>query len=755
MPTTLKVVNNNVTLTTGLRGQNGVDGVDGQATDHRGQGAPSDTLGVDGETYLDLVNGDTYEKVAGTWGSPVGSIQGPAGDIDAISGAGGLTVLAREIIEYATPEDYGWAGDGTPNATAEANLFAANVPIRFPRGGHYALTNPAVATSSLMVFEEGAHLDSSALTAGEWSLTIAGSQSASTALTADAAEGAFSVTVTSNTGISAGSPVRIASDGIYDPVQTSSKIGELNWVVDVSGTTITLLFPLEMDYTQADSARLHPVTPKNNVVLENPSIVGSEAGSKDLGGILIDLAVKPVIYSADVELCALHGIRYQDCLGGEIYSLKTRGENDIGNNNNGVSMMGATRDVTVVGHSAYRNRHAFTTNNSANAGREGVVRNIIYRDFNVYNTAKSGGGTGGDALDTHAASHGVTFQSGTVHAASGQGINNEGSKCHIIDVNIKSTLNHAVNLSNITSHDGDMLLRNVDCEDIAGDLVQIRNHQSSATGTISTAVISGLRGRNYTGKVINTPNTVTADMNITYEHIDCDATDVTETVGQIFIDTAQNIHPGPSISIRNLPAALAHTRIENSPLITGPGDLGYAHYETGTNTSASAFQFRSDASLTVKYPPLSARIEATATNTAKCFFTDANIQDIEFKKADGNANAELSITSGSTYAAEFEKRVVRTISSGSITIHKYVEHITVDTEASASSDDLDEILGTVAGQMISLSTASNSRDVTIKDNVSNLQTNGSVDSDLDASRDLAVFVNNGSALVQLALGDNA
>jgi len=54
--------------------ETGDRGDDGQAFDHNGVGVPSNGLGEDGETYLNIANGDTYIKAAGDWGSPSGDI---------------------------------------------------------------------------------------------------------------------------------------------------------------------------------------------------------------------------------------------------------------------------------------------------------------------------------------------------------------------------------------------------------------------------------------------------------------------------------------------------------------------------------------------------------------------------------------------------------------------------------------------------------------------------------------------------------
>jgi len=58
---------------------NGVDG----STWFNGNGVPDNGTGADGDYYLNNLNGDVYQKVGGTWGSPVGNIKGVQGDAGA------------------------------------------------------------------------------------------------------------------------------------------------------------------------------------------------------------------------------------------------------------------------------------------------------------------------------------------------------------------------------------------------------------------------------------------------------------------------------------------------------------------------------------------------------------------------------------------------------------------------------------------------------------------------------------------------
>lgn len=76
----------------GAPGADGADGADGQTGSiwYTGTGAPSDLIGTDLDLYLNLSNGDVYEKASGTWGAPIINVMGPAGT-DGADGADGQT----------------------------------------------------------------------------------------------------------------------------------------------------------------------------------------------------------------------------------------------------------------------------------------------------------------------------------------------------------------------------------------------------------------------------------------------------------------------------------------------------------------------------------------------------------------------------------------------------------------------------------------------------------------------------------------
>lgn len=87
----------------------------------------------------------------------------------------------------------------------------------------------------------------------------------------------------------------------------------------------------------------------------------------------------------------------------------------------------------------------------------------------------------------------------------------------------------------------------------------------------------------------------------------------------------------------------------------------------------------------------------------------------------------------------------RTISSGAITVISGFAYYSVDTEGSASTDNLDTISGGNEGDVIFIEAANDARTVVIRDNQGNILTNGSVDLSLDDTDDIVILLFNGSA----------
>lgn len=67
-------------------------------------GVPSDSLGLDGDLYINSANGNLYQKLSSTWGSPLFNIMGPAGAVGA-TGATGPTGPAGTVDLFTSIPD--------------------------------------------------------------------------------------------------------------------------------------------------------------------------------------------------------------------------------------------------------------------------------------------------------------------------------------------------------------------------------------------------------------------------------------------------------------------------------------------------------------------------------------------------------------------------------------------------------------------------------------------------------------------------
>jgi hypothetical protein len=119
----------------GPQGIQGIQGVQGNpgATLRSGSGVPSDSLGNDGDYYINTVNDDLYTKVSGTWGSPIANIKGATGPqgeqgIQGIQGVQGDPGPNQVTTSTATDITGLLKGNGSlvSAATAGVDYAAAN-----------------------------------------------------------------------------------------------------------------------------------------------------------------------------------------------------------------------------------------------------------------------------------------------------------------------------------------------------------------------------------------------------------------------------------------------------------------------------------------------------------------------------------------------------------------------------------------------------------------------------------------------------
>lgn len=93
----------------GAPGFNGSDGADGTTT-HVGSGAPGAGLGVDGDIYIDVDNGDIYSKVMGSWNLE--------GNIQAVA-----TTTRTDTIDPTVFPEVTYRGDAVPGTATSASAW--------------------------------------------------------------------------------------------------------------------------------------------------------------------------------------------------------------------------------------------------------------------------------------------------------------------------------------------------------------------------------------------------------------------------------------------------------------------------------------------------------------------------------------------------------------------------------------------------------------------------------------------------------
>jgi len=108
----------------GVTGPAGAPGADGNRW-FSGAGAPAGGLGNDDDLYLNLTNGDVYEKSGGSW-SVVGNIKGPQGDTGPTGATGATGPAGPMNVEGFVSE----TGTVTlPNVTNPTQIYSDSITI--------------------------------------------------------------------------------------------------------------------------------------------------------------------------------------------------------------------------------------------------------------------------------------------------------------------------------------------------------------------------------------------------------------------------------------------------------------------------------------------------------------------------------------------------------------------------------------------------------------------------------------------------
>lgn len=142
----------NVKGSTGPTGATGATGTPGSVW-YSGAGAPVTTHN-NGDYYLNTSNGDVYEQVAGSWGSPIENLTGPTGASG--SGSGNVTGPASSTVGHVAMfnnttgtllEDSGLTLSGTNTGDQTSVTGNAGTATKLATGRTIAITGDVTYTS--------------------------------------------------------------------------------------------------------------------------------------------------------------------------------------------------------------------------------------------------------------------------------------------------------------------------------------------------------------------------------------------------------------------------------------------------------------------------------------------------------------------------------------------------------------------------------------------------------------------------------
>jgi hypothetical protein len=348
-------------------------------------------------SWLNEINDRVYGDVFNVMNAPYGAVgDGVTDDQPAITAAITAAIASgRPATVYFPTRTY--------KCNAILGTFTgSNITLDF-NGSTLDFSSIALATTSTLLF-------------------FTGSYSTGVNLTSNAAENQSTVNCVS-TGFAVGDLVRIYSNEVFDPTRTATRIGEINYIETIpGGTSVTTTTPLQMTYNTADSAKIEKLTPITNVVIKNGTFIGP-AGNDEIRGWRFRVAVNcraEGMRSYDIDY--LHA-QLTDCIHCTVSNCYFEESNNAATAY-GVSFADASQDCLAYGNHFVNVRHSLSTNNNVSSSW-GITRRIRFELNSVRDSAKATGGTGGDAIDTHAGAEDISIINNTVQSSSGIGINVE------------------------------------------------------------------------------------------------------------------------------------------------------------------------------------------------------------------------------------------------------------------------------------------------------------------------------------------
>lgn len=339
-----------------------------------------------------------------------------------------------------------------------------------PAGTYSLTTQKTIASNTRLILDPDAILDFSGANIGTTCFSIAGTQSSDYTLTADAAIGTRTLTVASTSGLSEGDYIRIYSNALWDPDRTSSKTGEIAIINSLTSTTITVEWDLKDSYNTADSAAFVKLTQVQNVYIEGGLIKGNSTDATNEIGFKVDrgrnITFRNVrfenIDNVMISVWNTVNLHVENC---SFFRARASGTAY------GVSFVNAAQDCSVSHCYFNRVRHSLSTNNSNTD--PGIVRRITFSENNVVDSEPATGGTGGDAIDTHAGAEDIYIINNTVQGSTSSGINIECTSAVVQGNKIYDTVAHGIIATNFTRRAGRIQITGNYIQDAGNDGIRV------------------------------------------------------------------------------------------------------------------------------------------------------------------------------------------------------------------------------------------------------------------------------------------
>lgn len=447
--------------------------------------------------------------------------KGQVGHVDDLATADGsdwigfqpadVTSIARSIEDklrdVVSVKDFGAVGDGVADDTdAIKDAIAAAVAstpakLVFPAGTYKCTGSLGIYfASDLIIDGQGATLDFSTVSVGAniKLLAFEGTSEAALTLTSNAAAAQKTVAVNSAT-LAAGDFVKIYSDSVWDSLRTSSKYGELNFIKDIpTGSSVTLTNDLASNYNTAASAKIEKLNPVRNIVVNGLKFVGPSG----------DDIIKALVFKNGIN-CIVNGIssfdidnvhvQLFDCTFSGVFNSFFQ-ESNAASTAYGTSFADATQDCIAMGNTYTDVRHSLSTNNTS--GGYGITRRILFSGNVVTDSALATGGSGGDAIDTHAGAEDIFIICNVVNSSSLSGINVECRSAIIQGNSVSYCQGNGITHQNYTDLAGTSIIANNNVKQVFGNygIVVVPNSADFTSSVIDGNIvdvteISGIRAR--------------------------------------------------------------------------------------------------------------------------------------------------------------------------------------------------------------------------------------------------------------------